>query len=298
MGMRFRRTMKIAPGVRLNLGKRGASVTVGGKLGRVTTGPSGTRLGASVPGTGAYMSQKVGSSQRPASSRAGAAQPGQHVGTLESIVRSIPPRESGTSGLLAVLTGSVKRQALQSIRRASMSPSDEGDAAVTAAVAQAPDSWTVRREAGFYFLKRDAAAVALSHLAEAANRFPGDRTLYHVMAADAAADAGNCAWAVSALQPYVPRVDPEGDLGALVLTTLARASLKAGDSSRSLELLGRLPLRRRNLSDTLLYALCVRACANRAVGKKAQAKKDIDRVYAHRPDFPMLEDAAREALAE
>ena len=49
MSTRFRRTVKIAPGVRFNLGKRGSSITVGSRLGRVTAGPR-TRVGTSVPG--------------------------------------------------------------------------------------------------------------------------------------------------------------------------------------------------------------------------------------------------------
>jgi tetratricopeptide (TPR) repeat protein len=300
MAMRFRRSMKIAPGLRINLGKRGLSLTAGGKLGRVTVGPSGTHVGSSIPGTGIYMTQKVGSSQRSSAPRSRPSQPAaqQQAGTLRSLVRGVPPKESGTSGLVAMLSGSEKRKALQAISRAAAAPSAEADGIVSAAVAQSSDSWTVRREAGLYFLQRGDPATAVSHLAEAANRFLGNRTLYYLLAADTAVDAGNYAYAVAALEPYVAEADPDSDIGALVLTTIANASLKAGDASRSLELLTRLPLRKQNLGDTLLYALCVRACANRATGKKAQAKKDIDRVYAHRPDFPMLGEATKEVLAD
>lgn len=293
--------MKIAPGVRVNLGKRGPSVTVGGRLGRVTAGPSGMHIGASVPGTGVYMTQKVGSSpQRATAAQRPQQQPGAQAqaSSLRSILRSLRPIESGTAGLFAALSSSPKCQALRSIGRAAAAPSDEADGLVAAAVALAPESWTVRREAGLYYMQRGDAVRAVSHLAEAANSFPGDRTLYYLVAADAAIDAANYVYAVSALEPYVSGSDPDSDLGGLILTTLANAHLKAGDPARSLELLGRLPLRKRNLSDTLLYALCVRACANRAAGKRAQAKKDIDRVYAYRPDFPLLADASRDALAE
>lgn len=300
MSIRFRRSKKIAPGLRLNLGKRGPSLTVGGKLGRVTVGRSGTRVGASAPGIGLYASRKVGSSKRRPATRTSAASQPQvaQMGSVKSFLRSVPPKESGTSGLIAMLTGSPKRKALQSIARASGAPSPESDSAVIAAVEAATDSWTVQLEAGLYFLERDNPTTAFSYLSIAADRFPGNRLPYYLVASDAAIDSANYSYAVSVLEPFIIKSDPATDLGALVFTTLANANLKAGDVSRSLELLSRLPLRKKNLNDNLLYALCVRACANRAAGKKAQAKKDIDRVYSHRPDFPMLEEAARQALAE
>lgn len=299
MATRFRRTMKIAPGLKVNFGKRGVSLTAGGKLGRVTVGPSGTHVGASIPGTGLYMTQKVTSTQPTASVTASPSRYAQQqVGSVETLLRSIPPKEAGTSGLFAALSGSQKRKGLQLIACAMASPSVESDAIVDAVVNQSPDSWTIRREAGLYFVHRGNAAMALGHLSQAANLFPGDRTLYYFVAADAAIDAAKYDYAISALERYVPNANPESDIGALLLTTLAKAHLKSGGASRSLEMLSRLPLRRKHLGDALLYALCVRACANRAIGKKAQAKKDIDRVYAHQPDFPLLKEASLEALAD
>lgn len=52
MGFRFRRTIKLIPGVRLNFGKRGASVSVGGRGANVTLGQKGTRTTVGLPGTG------------------------------------------------------------------------------------------------------------------------------------------------------------------------------------------------------------------------------------------------------
>lgn len=59
MALRFRRTMKIAPGVRLNLTKTGVSARVGPRGAGVTMGTSGTTVSAGVPGTGLHMSEKV-----------------------------------------------------------------------------------------------------------------------------------------------------------------------------------------------------------------------------------------------
>lgn len=60
MGFRYRKSVKIAPGVRMNVSKSGASVSVGGKGGHVTVNSKGeTRVGASIPGTGVSYSEKV-----------------------------------------------------------------------------------------------------------------------------------------------------------------------------------------------------------------------------------------------
>lgn len=60
MGLRFRKSIKIAPGVRVNIGKKSVSVSVGGKGFRKTINSSGrvtTSIG--VPGTGlSYVTTK------------------------------------------------------------------------------------------------------------------------------------------------------------------------------------------------------------------------------------------------
>ncbi len=52
MGFRFRRSLRLLPDLRINLGKRGASVSVGVRGAHVTVGPTGTRTTVGVPGTG------------------------------------------------------------------------------------------------------------------------------------------------------------------------------------------------------------------------------------------------------
>ncbi|MGE0705496.1 MAG: DUF4236 domain-containing protein [Vicinamibacterales bacterium] len=72
MGWRFRRSFKVAPGIRLNVGKTGVtSVSVGGRGARVTFGKRGVRQTVSLPGTGLSFSQSL-SSSRPRPSRASA----------------------------------------------------------------------------------------------------------------------------------------------------------------------------------------------------------------------------------
>ncbi|CAI9400440.1 DUF4236 domain-containing protein [Aestuariimicrobium sp. T2.26MG-19.2B] len=53
MGIRFRKSFKIAPGVRATVGKKSGSVSLGGRGGRITASTTGrTTTSASVPGTG------------------------------------------------------------------------------------------------------------------------------------------------------------------------------------------------------------------------------------------------------
>jgi Protein of unknown function (DUF4236) len=52
MGFRFRRSIKILPGIRLNFGKRGVSTSIGVRGAHVTFGKNGTRTTVGLPGTG------------------------------------------------------------------------------------------------------------------------------------------------------------------------------------------------------------------------------------------------------
>jgi len=52
MGFRFRRSIKLFPGLRLNIGKRGVSTSIGVRGAHVTFGRTGTRTTAGLPGSG------------------------------------------------------------------------------------------------------------------------------------------------------------------------------------------------------------------------------------------------------
>ncbi|MBO5619542.1 MAG: DUF4236 domain-containing protein [Paludibacteraceae bacterium] len=60
MTFRFRRRIKVAPGIHLNIGKNGASTSIGTHGMSITTGSRGTYLNTSIPGTGMYNRQKIG----------------------------------------------------------------------------------------------------------------------------------------------------------------------------------------------------------------------------------------------
>jgi hypothetical protein len=61
MGVRFRRSLKLAPGIRLNLSGSGASLRVGPRGASVSFGRRGTYLNTGIPGTGLYARERLDS---------------------------------------------------------------------------------------------------------------------------------------------------------------------------------------------------------------------------------------------
>lgn len=72
MGFRFRRSVKILPGVRLNFSKSGVSPSIGGRGATVNLSRRGTRTTVGIPGTGLSYTEtrstSGGGAQRPAGS--------------------------------------------------------------------------------------------------------------------------------------------------------------------------------------------------------------------------------------
>lgn len=65
MGFNFRKSIKIANGVKLNIGKKSAGVSVGGKYAGVSFNTrSGARVRASVPGTGVSYTKSLKNSSK------------------------------------------------------------------------------------------------------------------------------------------------------------------------------------------------------------------------------------------
>lgn len=61
MGLRFRKSFKVAPGVKINLGKKSSSVTFGGKGMHYTVNSKGkTTKSVDIPGTGIYYTESSG----------------------------------------------------------------------------------------------------------------------------------------------------------------------------------------------------------------------------------------------
>lgn len=59
MGLRFRKSVKLAPGLRFNFSKTGISTTVGARGASVNIGKNGAFMNAGIPGTGIFMREKL-----------------------------------------------------------------------------------------------------------------------------------------------------------------------------------------------------------------------------------------------
>jgi hypothetical protein len=74
MGFRFRRSIRILPGIRLNFGKRGVSTSIGVKGARITLGHGKVRETIGIPGSGISYTHIEGAHQT-AADAPGEAQP-------------------------------------------------------------------------------------------------------------------------------------------------------------------------------------------------------------------------------
>lgn len=102
MGFRFRRSLKLFPGLKLNIGTGGISTTIGGRGLSLNIGKRGTYLNAGIPGTGIAYREKIGT---PASSPAPTSP--SHIQYTPHANRELllepPSQQSSTSGKLGKL---------------------------------------------------------------------------------------------------------------------------------------------------------------------------------------------------
>lgn len=91
MALRFRRSVKIAPGLRLNVGKRGVSVSAGVRGARLTVGSSGVYGSAGIPGSGLSMRGKLSGRGQPTRAQSS---------TAESLQVTLSLRQDGKVEIL------------------------------------------------------------------------------------------------------------------------------------------------------------------------------------------------------
>lgn len=90
MGLRFRRSIKIAPGVRLNVGSKSWGISTGSRGARISTNSkSGTHVSVGIPGTGLSYRQKIGAT--PKQSGQDSSSPGHALGGCLVLLFAINP---------------------------------------------------------------------------------------------------------------------------------------------------------------------------------------------------------------
>jgi hypothetical protein len=131
MGFRYRRSVKLAPGIRMNVSGSGVSWTLGPKGGSIGIGKRGTYFSSSIPGTGLYSRKRIGES--------GAGSPGRRP-SLASMAISIGIKDDGTvyfqdangNSLPEHLVNTVKKQQGDAIRDLIKKKCDEINAQIEA----------------------------------------------------------------------------------------------------------------------------------------------------------------------
>ncbi len=121
MGFRFRRSVKLIPGVRLNLSKSGASVSLGSRGLRYTIGPKGNRTTVGLPGTGLSWTDYRPHAKYPASAGLGGIeQLPVHEDTIGTHAPTLNPIQSASAREIAALSTSELAPILDQARKRRM----------------------------------------------------------------------------------------------------------------------------------------------------------------------------------
>ena len=96
MAIRFRKRIRLLPGVTLNLSKSGVSTTVGPRGASVNIGKRGTYLNTGIPGTGLYSRERLDRPQ--AGTRQAGAEPAHATKTAQAAVSDRPATPAPATG--------------------------------------------------------------------------------------------------------------------------------------------------------------------------------------------------------
>ena len=251
MAVRFRRSIKIAGGLRLNINKNSLGLSVGPRGARVSVNTRGrVTTSAGIPGTGlAYV--KTGNTGGTSTDMPNKPTTTSTIGqsTILRNINSLTPREGGLGywsrwsviGVLsffvcALIAKAVSLAALifpavcflfagisitspkRAVKRRaakfiinSIKTKAKNGESIKNAANTAPLSWTVQAYAGAYFFKNDEMEEASRYFYTAAKLFEGDERFLMIMSSECAVEIGRYDRAVSLLEPYVDAATPEND---------------------------------------------------------------------------------------
>jgi len=181
------------------------------------------------------------------------------------------------------------------VKKATNDP-DHADAYLEQALAidsESPEALAASAES--QFLKGDwtkAADLYERYLAKS----PGDwQAEGHLGCAEL--NAGRSDQAITHLQKLRSLDFLADDSRYTITNVLAAAFLYKNDTDQTLELIKTLPLQRHNLDPHLQESLLLRALAHYQLGQRAEALKDLDRLYALNFDYPSLLDTKEKMKA-
>lgn len=319
MGFRFRRTIRVLPGVRLNLSKSGVSTSFGPRGLTVTTGHGRTRTTVGVPGTGvSYTSSKAAT--RSARSR--------QVASSTSAAARAPAMSKDDRRLVEALQAKDLR-AIDAVAR-SKSPNALAAATLAGIIAMdhAPD-WSRQMLQWVFASGRDPAlepfvvrwlhdvTIPVEITEGCTIEEPISRNLIGLLLAEWAQDDGDLAAAIDIVEQLEPistaalslaelyaaagrwddvieltdGVTNTDDVTALLCVYRAEA-LRAQGHREAARIACNEALRSRSRSPEIRFrALLVRAMTSLDEGKPGMARRDLERIRAEDASYPGFTDA-------
>ncbi len=330
MGFRMRKSIKVMPGVRMNVSRRGVGASVGGTGGRYSVHSSGRRTvsagGGVVPGV-YYQKNVGGSSSRSGGSRAPAsAQPSQRI----------PPKKPGLFAPKGEkqLYKAVKAQNVQAIKQVGDEHPDSrlasyslaGLMTLTSAPADAErmlaDAFATGRDPAEdkFIAKYLSTHLELSIAQGVTAELPVNRDAVGLALAELKQDEGDIDGAIDVVEQLEPTtyaavslaelysltgrwddvidltegIRNEDDASALLCVFRGRAFREQGFNDAAHEALKEALRARSRAAPIRHLALAERAENYLQQGKKAMARKDLERILAEDSDYA----GVRERLAE
>ena len=322
---RLRRSMKIMPGLRLNLSKSGMSMSVGPRGAHYTVGPRGTRATVGIPGTGvSYTTYSSHHARRAAEQHArNPKSPAAAAPSLSSPSQSTPMTPTAKLGwgiallvlgllfliivwpigLLALVAGAILMWVASNQRK---EPKWRIRNLLHKAVQNPASRNQFLQEAINLDPENPEALAACAENAYQSQDWPKAGEFYEHYLQKAPDDeqaelhlglsylnSGQVDAALQRLEKIRARSSP-GERPGLI-DAVAIAFLQKGDPSQALEILKTLPLRRQTLDQLLQQGLFLRAMAHYCLHQTSSAMTDLDRLYAISPEYPGLA-AVREAM--
>lgn len=134
MAMRFRKSIKLAPGIRMNLSGSGLSWTLGPRGASIGIGKRGTFLNTGIPGTGLYSRQSLSSGSSTSRQQPNTSNPTIKVSLTVSVSDDgvITFKDSNENPVSEALIDAAKKQKGEAIRRLIQEKCDEINAQVEA----------------------------------------------------------------------------------------------------------------------------------------------------------------------
>lgn len=296
MGFRFRKSFKIAPGVRLNMSKSGIGMSAGVRGARVGFNSRGSYTSVGIPGTGIYSTSYSKTGRKPRNSTTQVTSTNQSSGggkLLLWIIAIIIGIALPPLGVIMVIGAviyyyqrnkSPKYQAEQRIKKAKAFFQEQKYAEAEPLLIEAAQIYPENTETDFLlggvYHNQGNYKEAAPYLERAHQQDPSHEGTLVSLA--------NCYFNLGEFDKVIPLMQNfpggwENNMKALQLLGLSFSNKKQHDLA--IEVFKKAPLTKRNLDDGLLELHYNLGLIYEAAGQKANAQKHFKKVYAYNMNY-------------